>query len=99
MKSQRKAMYALVAPIHEILIRDWDPIGVGECPEAQDEYDSYILVILRLLLEGADERKIADHLENLATVSMGMGGNPAHSLRIAQILRRLVDVPSKAPEQ
>ncbi len=98
MKSKRKTMDALVAPIREILRHDWNPIGCGELlPE--DEYDSYIPVIQRLLLEGADERKIADHLENLVTVSMGMGESPAHSLLIARKLRRLMDVTSGADEK
>ena len=26
--------------IREILLRDWDPVGVADVPEAQDEYDS-----------------------------------------------------------
>jgi hypothetical protein len=25
-----------------VLMREWDPIGVADVPEAQDEYDSYI---------------------------------------------------------
>lgn len=28
--------------IREILMRDWDPIGVHGIPEAADEYDMYI---------------------------------------------------------
>lgn len=28
--------------IAEILLREWDPIGVVDTPEAQDEYDSYV---------------------------------------------------------
>jgi len=26
--------------IHRILMQTWDPIGVADVPEAQDEYDS-----------------------------------------------------------
>ncbi len=28
--------------IRKILMEEWDPIGVSDIPEAQDEYDSYI---------------------------------------------------------
>ena len=28
--------------IHDALIKEWDPIGVGGEPEAQDEYDGYV---------------------------------------------------------
>ena len=38
------------AAIREILLRDWDPIGVADVPEAQDEYDSYISQIYGLLI-------------------------------------------------
>lgn len=62
--------------IHDVLINDWDPIGCG-VPE--DEYDSYIPEICRLLREGADEIKIGSHLENLQTVSMGLRGQKPQS--------------------
>jgi hypothetical protein len=28
--------------VRELFMRDWDPIGVRDAPEAQDEYDAYI---------------------------------------------------------
>jgi hypothetical protein len=28
--------------IRDVLMRDWDPIGVAAIPEAAEEYDSYI---------------------------------------------------------
>jgi hypothetical protein len=30
------------ARVREILMREWDPIGVAGSPEAADEYDSYV---------------------------------------------------------
>jgi len=30
------------ARVREILMRDWDPIGVSRVPEAADEYDRYV---------------------------------------------------------
>lgn len=29
--------------VQQILMADWDPIGVKDCPEAADEYDSYAM--------------------------------------------------------
>lgn len=69
--------------IHEVLIHDWDPIG---CGVPDDEYDSYIPGICRLLLDRADEVKIGLHLENLQTVSMGLRGDGERNRRIASIL-------------
>lgn len=76
--------------IHDVLIREWDPIGVSDEPMAQDEYDSYIPVILRLLSEGADEIKIAHHLEQIETVSMGLSSGGEHNRIIARRLREAV---------
>ena len=76
--------------IHDILIHEWDPIGVGDVPQAQDEYDSYIPTIYRLLSEGADEHKIAQHLEKLETVSMGLRSGGDHNRTIARRLREAV---------
>jgi hypothetical protein len=44
---QRRAK-AIQESIREILLRDWDPIGVNDVPEAQDEYDSYVGGVYRL---------------------------------------------------
>ncbi len=74
MRESRRA--ALSAAIHDILIRDWDPIGLGDEQDVQDEYDSYIPGILRLLTAGADRVKIAAHLTQIARVSMGLSPDP-----------------------
>lgn len=76
--------------IHLILIKEWDPIGVGNEPYAQDEYDSYIPAIYRLLSEGADEHKLTKHLEQLATVSMGLSSGTDHDALIARRLREVL---------
>ena len=45
-----------------MLLECWDPIGIRDEPNAQDEYDSYINGVLNLLLHGASEKEISDHL-------------------------------------
>jgi len=42
MSTYRDAAKSLHKVIHKALIEGWNPIGVGDIPEAQDEYDSYI---------------------------------------------------------
>jgi hypothetical protein len=83
----RKAFQA----IHHVLIYEWDPIGVSDEPMAQDEYDSYIPTIFRLLTEGADDYKMAQHLEQIETVSMGLSSGGEHNRTIAKRLREAVD--------
>jgi hypothetical protein len=58
--------------IHDILIAEWDPLGVGAISDAQDEYDSYISEIYSILNSGADKVKLVGHLRELETVSMGL---------------------------
>jgi hypothetical protein len=43
-----------------ILMTAWDPIGVGDAPEAWDEYDSYVGGVGRRLLEAADPDRAAE---------------------------------------
>jgi len=60
--------------IRTILLRIWDPIGVKDEQNAQDEYDSYIEGTYELLLKGATERQVNEHL--LLIVRNRMGLNP-----------------------
>ena len=69
--------------LKRVLLLDWDPIGVSELPEAQDEYDSYLLSVVALLSSGGSQQQLADHLHWLSTVQMGLGGNRQHSEKIA----------------
>jgi hypothetical protein len=48
--------------IREILMRDWDPIGVHGIPEAADEYDMYIGGIYGRIVRGASVDEIEQHL-------------------------------------
>lgn len=58
---------AEAAAIRKILHQDWDPIGCG-VPE--DEYDSYLWPVLRLLQDGAAREEIADYLRTAAREAM-----------------------------
>ena len=57
------------------ILRRWDPIGVFPYwPDSptEDEYDSYAPHILSLLYGLSDVVALADHLEKLRTVEMGL---------------------------
>ena len=64
------------AAIRNILREQWDPIGVGDAPGAEDEYDSYVGQVYLMLFENKDGRvsasDIADHLLNIALDRMGL---------------------------
>jgi hypothetical protein len=76
--------------IRQVLLHDWDPIGVAEEPGAQDEYDSYIGGVYRLLASGASAQEIADHLWEIESDRMGLSRpDPSALLPVARRLKAL----------
>jgi hypothetical protein len=62
-----------LALVREILLHDWDPIGVYDIPEATDEYDAYAdKAYVMLMDEGANTSEIARYLYIVATDHMGL---------------------------
>src|SRR5437764_14442817 len=81
MTSREERAHQIQAQIREVLLREWDPIGVRDEPRAQDEYDSYVGGVYRLLASGASPRSVAAHLAKLEAEEMGLGVSPAKLLR------------------
>lgn len=55
------------------MLRDWDPIGISDIPEAKDEYDAYADLVLGMLInENATAEDIANYLFNIATEHMAL---------------------------
>jgi hypothetical protein len=48
--------------IRQVLLEYWDPIGIKDEPNAQDEYDSYLGGIYELLIGGATDEELSNHL-------------------------------------
>ena len=74
--------------IKRVLLQDWDPIGVSDVPEAQDEYDAYVGGVYRLLASGASEDEIIEHLHRVESDVMGMPAADREGLR--GVARKLV---------
>lgn len=81
------------ARVRQILLRDWDPIGVNGIPEATDEYDAYAdKAYVMLMDEGATASEIAGYLYIVATEHMGLtdhGHLAERSDQVAQLLVQL----------
>ena len=77
--------------IRNILMKYWDPIGVEDEPEAQDEYDDYIPVIWKLLISRESARVIAATLQAIEIEQMGLPANQPRALSAAEKLR-LIEV-------
>ena len=70
------------------MFEDWDPIGVNNfAPD--DEYDSYVGGIYRLLASGTSEYQIIERLHQLETVNMGLDGDRERLKPVAEKLLKL----------
>ena len=54
-------MVSLEEKVREILLKEWDPIGVYYYPGACDEYDSYIPIILQHI-KNHDKKQFVHYL-------------------------------------
>jgi hypothetical protein len=57
--------------IRHVLLNVWDPIGIRDEPNAQDEYDSYIGKLYELLMADAPETEFVSYLHYVAHDLMG----------------------------
>jgi hypothetical protein len=65
-------------------------MGVRDVPEAQDEYDSYVGGVYRLLVSGSPPQAVAEHLCTVERERMALGQRqPADLLPVAKKLCRL----------
>ena len=80
--------------IRDVLLHEWDPIGIGDEPRAQDEYDAYIPSIYYLLTDGTDDDEIALHLDQLVTVGMGLSSSGVCNQAIVKRLRQVIEAAS-----
>jgi hypothetical protein len=65
------------ARVRQALMDSWDPIGVRDVPEAQDEYDRYVgEVYVMLMDQRATEQAIASYLFDIAVNHMGLSDGP-----------------------
>jgi hypothetical protein len=79
------------AAVREILMREWDPIGVKDVPRAEGEYDGYVGEVYILLSDkNVSEEDIAAHLINKATTHMALLTSPELIERSHRAAARLV---------
>ena len=72
--------------IRRILLHDWDPIGVSDIAEAQDEYDGYVSKIYGMLVHHEPRHNLVEHLWSIETDNMGLSGNRQHTEAIVDRL-------------
>jgi hypothetical protein len=72
--------------IREALLKEWDPIGVKDIPEARDEYSGYVGPVYELLRSGATEKEVFEYLWWTETDQMGLLGDRSATERFAHRL-------------
>ncbi len=66
--------------LRRLLLYEWDPIGISDIPEANDEYDSYVGNIFVLINNGATDVQVATHLQKIEVDMMGLNHRPIDDL-------------------
>jgi hypothetical protein len=72
-------------------LNTWDPIGVRDNPNAQDEYDSYVGRLYELLVGNASDAELIDYLYWVVRELMGLDG--ATRLDMATTVEALRKIP------
>jgi hypothetical protein len=75
MSNQKQKAIEIQERIRQILLHEWDPIGVSGMTGPEDEYDAYIGGVYRLLASGASEHQIIEYLYEIGTNRMGLDSN------------------------
>ncbi len=81
----------LLPRVREILMRDWDPIGISHMPGApRDEYDQYATWLCGGLFDpDLSEARIANYLAQVADKRMGLAPNEPAIERAARAIAAL----------
>src|SRR5947207_10725404 len=82
----RERTRALVPQLRSRLLA-WDPIGVADAPEAQDEYDCLISPLMHQLSDGASAAEVGDWLIEEMLEHFGLTPNEARERALAADLR------------
>jgi len=80
-------------PLHDkiraILLAEWDPIGIRDVAQADDEYDPYIAALATMVRARISVAELANYLLQIETASMGLPGNKERAQSVAEALRNL----------
>jgi hypothetical protein len=74
--------------IRRVFLEIWDPIGVSDEPNAQDEYDGYVGRAFELLTTGGSDKEIVEYLLWI-TGRMGMDASKVSLQTVTAALRQI----------
>ena len=73
---RNKNWRVLYRKISELLLREWDPIGIQTSTECKDEYDAYAAQVFSRLMQGQSGADIVDYLQKVAVEQLGLPAPP-----------------------
>jgi hypothetical protein len=89
MASREMQAKVIQEAIRGVLLRDWDPIGVRDAPEAQDEYDGYVGTVYQYLARGASLNEIAGYLAAVERDAMRIPKPSNDLIKVAERLKQI----------
>jgi hypothetical protein len=75
--------------IRHVLLDVWDPIGVRDEPNAQNEYDDYIGRVYELLVSKSPDAELIDYLYWAAHDNMGLDASRSDMEITLKALRKI----------
>jgi len=73
--------------VKDILLADWDPIGIRDVPQAADEYDGYVTSVVEKIIAGSSVAELSEHLLEIERKAMGLSGDGDRAWSVAVKLR------------
>ena len=80
---------ATIKAIQEVLLHEWDPIGIRNEPGTTEEYDGYAIGVFRQLQSGVTPDELSRYLETIEAEMMGLSGPPDRNRQVAERLLRI----------
>lgn len=75
--------------IRRVFLEVWDPIGISDEPNAQDEYDGYIGRVFELLTTGGSDKDIVEYLFSTTNQAMGLVASREQLTPVVTALRQI----------
>lgn len=72
--------------INELMLKLWDPIGIGDVLGAEDEYAQYVNEIYEIIQNSNDHLELFEYLFELETKHIGLRGDKDKTRKFAHIL-------------
>jgi len=84
----------LFARIREVLLSDWDPMGLGDAPGTPDDYDAVARELHALVTDpDTTVERIAAYLRWIEREQMGLQRRPGMATGAAERVMALMDGP------